>query len=259
MKGICSLKIQVCTILTFITLAILVIYLILLPYLIISDVISFASTGTSFFFPSLPAVNFLWFLPNEFQVIPLNIGQFLDICVIVITLSQIASSIAVALTRFYKYQPSSADIPVEVKRKFGDSLPNFMRWNILPNGHQFLGQTYDDNLTGQKKFPLEKQDSQWTSFEMNQGHYRERDNGLNRQFLLFSLLKNRSKISRGILGSKHQQRVYPNILASHFEQFVPVQYGCRVNNFLQIFVSSCFSRVLNPNQISEVLTEYVVS
>ncbi len=245
------LKVKVCVILTLITLGILAMFLVFLPSLFISDAISFVASGSSIFFPNVPDTHFLWFLPEQFHDLPLSLGQFLDVCVLLLLLLQAASTIYIFLARFYRYQPSSADIPIEVKRKFGDALPNFMRWNILPHGHQSFGEKPEEGKFKQKFFAPSYMDFQGTS-EAQASLVMKRYDGLHRSFSMLSLITNRSQISRYILGSKRQLLLDCNILVSHFGRCISSPYGCRSSNSPRILASYCFSRFCNSTQKMEV-------
>ncbi len=246
-----SLKVKVCIILTFIVFGILVMFFVVLPSLLITDVISFVSSGSSLFFPSIPASHFLWFLPEEFHGLPLSLGQFLDICVILLIILQTASTIYIILARFYRYQPSSAEIPVEVKRKFGEVLPNFMRWNILPHGHHVFGEKPDGKF--RQKFTESYRDLQGTRSEEQMRLPEEMIYQLHPPSPIPSLSKNRPLCSGYILGLKLQHLLDCNILVSHFDRLIPVPYGCRARNSPHILASSCFSCTYNPNQKLEVV------
>lgn len=64
-------------------------FLIIFIYMLLSDVPLISSllknyfiSGNSIFFPALPNINILWFLPKKFQIIQLSVGQFIDIIII---------------------------------------------------------------------------------------------------------------------------------------------------------------------------------
>lgn len=66
-------------------------FLIIFIYMLLSDVPLISSllksyfisgNGNSIFFPALPNINILWFLPKKFQIIQLNVGQCIDIIII---------------------------------------------------------------------------------------------------------------------------------------------------------------------------------
>ena len=64
-------------------------FLIIFTYMLLSDIPLISSlikdyliSGNSFFFPTLPTINILWFLPKKFQIIPITIGQCIDLIII---------------------------------------------------------------------------------------------------------------------------------------------------------------------------------
>ncbi len=246
------LKVKVCVILTLITLGILAMFLVFLPSLFISDAISFVASGSSIFFPNVPDTHFLWFLPEQFHNLPLSLGQFLDVCVLLLILLQAASTLYIVLARFYRYQPSSADIPIEVKRKFGDALPNFMRWNILPHGHQIFGETPVNDKIGKNRFTTNYRGFQGSSSEELVCLSAKRNDGLHRPNSMLSLITNRSLISGHILGFRPHLLLDCNILVSRSDRYVPAPYGCRVRNSPRILGNSCFLRFCNSTQKMEV-------
>lgn len=247
------LKAKVCAILTLITLSILVIFFVFLPSIFISDAISFVASGSSIFFPIVPDTNFLWFLPKDFHGLPLSLGQFLDICIILIILFQIASTIYIMLARFYKYQPSSSEIPIEVKRKYETSLPNFMRWNILPHGHQIIGEKLGDGEFWQEKYATNNLEFQRTSYEQKASYPTKRKNTLHCPFLISAVSKSRSLPSCYIIDLLHQHLLDCNILVVSFARSVPAPDDSWACYLPLILPSSCFSRLSNFIQKLEVV------
>ena len=64
-------------------------FLIIVTYMLLSDIPLISShledyiiSGNSFFFPTLPTINILWFLPKKFQILPITIGQCIDLIII---------------------------------------------------------------------------------------------------------------------------------------------------------------------------------
>jgi len=64
-------------------------FLIIFTYMLLCDIPlifslleNYHNSGSSFFIPGLPNINILWFLPKEFQIIQLNVGQCIDIITI---------------------------------------------------------------------------------------------------------------------------------------------------------------------------------
>lgn len=64
-------------------------FLIILTYILLSDMPLISSlledyiiSGNSFFFPTLPNINILWFLPKKYQILPITIGQCVDLIII---------------------------------------------------------------------------------------------------------------------------------------------------------------------------------
>jgi hypothetical protein len=64
-------------------------FLIIFTYISLSDIPLISSilkdyliSGNSFFFPTLPTINIFWFLPKKFQTLPITIGQFIDLIII---------------------------------------------------------------------------------------------------------------------------------------------------------------------------------
>ena len=64
-------------------------FIIVFIYILLSDIPLISSllkdyliSGNSFFFPMLPTINILWFLPKKFQIIPITIGQCIDLIII---------------------------------------------------------------------------------------------------------------------------------------------------------------------------------
>ena len=61
-------------------------FLIIFTYWLLSDIPliyslleNYLNSGNSFFIPGVPNINILWFLPKEFQIIQLTVGQCIDI------------------------------------------------------------------------------------------------------------------------------------------------------------------------------------
>ncbi len=64
-------------------------FLIIFTCILLSDIPFISSilkdyllSGNSFFFPTLPTINILWFLPKKFQIFPITIGQCIDLIII---------------------------------------------------------------------------------------------------------------------------------------------------------------------------------
>ena len=64
-------------------------FLIIFTYWLLSDIPliyslleNYLNSGNSFFIPGVPNINILWFLPKEFQIIQLTVGQCIDIITI---------------------------------------------------------------------------------------------------------------------------------------------------------------------------------
>ena len=64
-------------------------FLIICTYTFLNDIPLISSllkdyliSGNSFFFPTLPKINILWFLPKKYQIIRLSIGQCIDIIIV---------------------------------------------------------------------------------------------------------------------------------------------------------------------------------
>ena len=89
-------KLKVILILIFIT----SFFFISLIYMLLKDVpvlISllekYFTSGNSFFFPVIPNITLLWFLPEKYQIIRLTIGQLIDIFIIINIIIHIDSSV----------------------------------------------------------------------------------------------------------------------------------------------------------------------
>jgi len=64
-------------------------FLIIFTYTLLSDIPFISSllkdyiiSGNSFFFPTLPNINILWFLPKKYQILSITIGQCIDLIII---------------------------------------------------------------------------------------------------------------------------------------------------------------------------------
>ena len=64
-------------------------FLIIFTYMFLSDIPLISSlledyiiSGNSFFFPTLPTINMLWFLPKKYQILPITISQCIDLIII---------------------------------------------------------------------------------------------------------------------------------------------------------------------------------
>ncbi len=259
MRGREALKVKVCAILTFILLAILVTFLVVLPILIISDLISFIASGESFVFTMLPIGDLLWFLPSQHQMLPLNLGQFLDVCILCLISLQIASASYVILSRFYKYQQLNVGILPDRRQKYDETLPNFMRWNILPHGNQFNRNIYDAKNIGQNFFDCVGEDLHWTFSKEQRGFLCEINDDNNIQRFYRSLSERRSLISFLAISSELHRVPLCHIHAFPFDQFVSARHRCNVSNLGRILTISPFSNLVNSDRQNEVLADYVVS
>ncbi len=92
-------KLKIILILVFIT----SFFLVSLIYMFLRDVPvllslfeKYFTSRNSFFFPFIPNINILWFIPEKYQIFPLSIGQLIDILIIINIISYIDSS-------FYHY------------------------------------------------------------------------------------------------------------------------------------------------------------
>ncbi len=89
-------KLQVILILVFITSFFLVsvIYMFLTDIpILISLFDRYFTSGNSFFFPFIPNISLLWFLPEKYQIINLTFGQLVDIFIIINIIIHIDSSV----------------------------------------------------------------------------------------------------------------------------------------------------------------------
>ncbi|OLS15067.1 MAG: hypothetical protein RBG13Loki_1385 [Promethearchaeota archaeon CR_4] len=148
MKEKSSIKLKVYVILTLITLGILFVYLSFLPQLIISNVVDFVNSSNSIFFSSLPPDNCLWFLPVEFQVIPLSVGQLLDLCVLLLIALQLAPVIYINYSRS-KYKIPNYNESFDEANPSDITFPNENRWNFLPSDRFTVSECIDNTLVHQ--------------------------------------------------------------------------------------------------------------
>ena len=117
---------------------------------IVSSVLTYTGSSTSIFFPSLPSINLLWFLPKSLQVLPFTIGQFIDLFIIITLLMQAqftlypifkqygegkATSLDFELYRL-EFKSKSEDVRITCKREvIMEKLREYDDYNIRIEAH----------------------------------------------------------------------------------------------------------------------------
>jgi len=237
-------------ILTFITLGFLILYSVVLPYFLFSHLISFVSVRTSLFFPSLPPVNCLWFLPTQFQVIPLSVGQVLDIGIITIMTSQISPIIYFGL-RYQKFQFPADQITFDEKRNSDELNRNLIRWNLFSSHNSSVVESEKADLWQKVTAKWDKKLSS-SIFEQEPGMFEKSANSTAFQYYSFQGTKKMRKISVFFISSitGASQFWYVFVFSVDFADSSPYSpHVCTADLFFVMF--SSFSNKEKMNYIQE--------